>query len=268
VGISVKQNEKYFPVNKMIVRELSAKSILSKSQIFNYVINPYTGCQHSCTYCYARFMRRFTSHKEPWGEFVDAKMNAPDLLRREIKKKKPGRVWISGVCDPYQPLEARYRLTRECLRIVIVNGWPLTVQTRSRLVLRDIDLLQGVSALEVGVTVTTADEGIRRIFEPRAPSITDRINALDQLHRAGIKTFAMIAPLLPKAEGLSVLLKDKVDYLLIDRMNYHYGDWVYKKYKMEEALTDDYYLRTSDRLVSAFAAQGIDCHRVDSLKTP
>ncbi len=90
----------------LIVKEILAKTILSKSKIYPYVVNPYTGCQHGCSYCYARFMKRVTGHKEPWGEFVDVKINAAELLRGEIGKKKRGRVWISGVCDPYQPLEA------------------------------------------------------------------------------------------------------------------------------------------------------------------
>ena len=90
----------------VIVRETQAKAILSVSKIYDYALNPYTGCEHACSYCYARFMKRFTGHKEPWGEFVDAKMNAPDLLAIEIGRKTRGTVWVSGVCDPYQPLEA------------------------------------------------------------------------------------------------------------------------------------------------------------------
>ena len=78
-----------------------------------YVVNPYTGCEHACTYCYARFMKRFSGHKEPWGEFVDVKINACDLLPKELGRKRKGRVWMSGVCDPYQPLEARYELEPE-----------------------------------------------------------------------------------------------------------------------------------------------------------
>lgn len=129
----------------MIVREVYARSILSKSKVFDYVINPYIGCQHGCTYCYARFMRRFTGHKEPWGEFVDVKINAPNLLQQEINKKPHGRVWISGVCDPYQPLEVRYELARKCIEILIRYNWPITIQTKSALVLRDSKLLAGAS---------------------------------------------------------------------------------------------------------------------------
>jgi DNA repair photolyase len=118
----------------MIVKEIQAKAILSVSKVYDYVINPYTGCQHGCTYCYARFMKRFTGHKEPWGEFVDVKINAFDLLQVEIKRKKTGRVWVSGVCDPYQSLEAKYKLSRRCLEILKQHNWPVTVQTRSPLI--------------------------------------------------------------------------------------------------------------------------------------
>ena len=236
----------------MIIKEVQPKTILSVSKIYPYVINPYTGCQHNCSYCYAHFMKRFSGHKEPWGQFVDAKVNAPELLKSEIAKKKKARVWISGVCDPYQPLEGKYRLARQCLQLLAQNDWPVTVQTRSPLVLRDMDILKRGKEFEVGLSVTTADDGIRKLFEPAAPSIKERIRALDELHRAGIRTFVMIAPLLPGAEGLAELLAGKVDRVIYDRMNYHYADWVYRKYGLEEFLTEAYFARTEERLAAAF----------------
>ena len=223
----------------LIVKEVLAKTILSPSRIYPWVINPYTGCQHGCSYCYARFMKRVTGHREPWGGFVDVKINAPDLLRVEIQKKKRGRVWVSGVCDPYQPLEAQYRLTRQCLEILVRHEWPVIIQTRSPLVLRDMDIIRDARDVEVGLSVTTADDSIRKLFEPDAPPIPDRIQALEELHNAGIRTYAMIAPVLPGAEGLAGLLKGKIDYVLIDRMNYHYADRVYRKYGLEDKLTDE-----------------------------
>ncbi len=234
----------------LTVTEKRAKSILTVSKVYPYVINPYTGCEHGCSYCYARFMKRVSGHTESWGEFVDVKVNAPDLLRREIQKKRRGRVWVSGVCDPYQPLEATYRLTRQCLEILIQNHWPVIIQTRSPLVLRDLDILRGTPDLEVGLSVTTADDHIRKLFEPHAPSILERIHALGMLHDAGIRTYAMIAPMLPGADDLVELLTGKIDYLLIDRMNYHYADWVYRKHGLQEALTDDFFYRTRQRLAS------------------
>jgi DNA repair photolyase len=243
----------------MVLTEIYARSILVKSRVSDYTVNPYVGCQHRCTYCYARFMRRFTAHKEPWGEFVDVKMNALDLLRKEINRKSPGRVWISGVCDPYQPIEKKYELTRKCLEILVERGWPITVQTKSPLVLRDIDLFGKSANVEVGLSIPTADDGIRKLFEPDAPSVNERVQTLGELHHAGIKTYAMIAPMLPGAEVLAAQLSGKVDYALVDRMNYHYGDWVYRKRNLEYAMTPDFFLSTSKELASAFAEQGIEC---------
>jgi DNA repair photolyase len=204
-------------------------------------------------------MRRFTGHKEPWGEFVDVKINAPDLLKHEIDKTPPGRVWVSGVCDPYQPLETAYELTRKCLKILIQHDRPITVQTKSPLVLRDIDLFDRSDKIEVGLSVTSADDEIRKLFEPSAPSIKERLKALEELHLAGIRTYAMIAPMLPGAEELADQLSGKVDYVLVDKMNYHYGDWVYRKYHLEEAMSYDFFFSKGKKLASAFAKQGIEC---------
>jgi len=246
----------------LTVKEVQAKSILSKSKVYPYVINPYTGCQHGCSYCYARFMKRVTGHKEPWGEFVDVKTNAADLLRMEIGKKRMEKVWISGVCDPYQPLEARYQLTRQCLEILAQNDWPVVIQTRSPLVTRDIDILKAGREFEVGLSVTTADDGIRRLFEPHAPPIGGRLDALEQLHKAGIRTYAMIAPMLPGAEGLAEHLAGKIDYLLVDRMNYHYADWVYRQHGLEDRLTAEYLERTGRELAHACEDAGIPCELI------
>ncbi|MCL0069784.1 radical SAM protein [Dehalococcoidia bacterium] len=243
----------------MIVREVYTKSILSRSKVFDYVVNPYIGCEHACTYCYARFMKRFTGHREPWGEFVDVKINAPDLLKREIDRTPPGRVWVSGVCDPYQPLERTYKVTKTCLEILVEHDWPITIQTKSALVLRDVALFAGSNKIEVGLTVTTGDERVRELFEPNAASIKERIKALEKLHLAGTRTYVMIAPMLPQAEELAASLRRKVDYVLIDRMNYHYADWVYRKHNLESTTGDDIFSLKAKELASAFGTQGIEC---------
>lgn len=244
----------------MKVNEIQSKTILSKSKVYDYVINPYVGCQHACSYCYARFMKRFSGHKEPWGQFVDAKINAADLLRLEINRKKRAKVWISGVCDPYQPLERKYELTRNCLEILAQNDWPVVIQTRSPLVLRDLDIFKGARYFEVGLTITTANDEIRKLFEPYAPPIMERLRTLDELHRSGIKTYAMIAPILPGAEDLPIYLEGKVDYILVDRMNYNYADWVYRKYGLEDYLTDEFFDRANREIISAFKKLGIERH--------
>ena len=200
-------------------------------------------------------MKRFSGHKENWGEFVDVKMNAPELLSQEIKKKKKGRVWVSGVCDPYQPVEKKYELTKKCLEILQKNNWPVVIQTKSPLVLRDLELLKKFQEIEVGFTITTDDEEIRKIFELRTVPINERIETLDKLHQEGIKTFVMIAPLLPKAESLVPKLKGKVDYVIIDKMNYHYADWIYKKYQWEK-------IQNGNELANLFKKENIPCQVV------
>lgn len=239
----------------MKIKEIQAKNILSKSKVYDWTINPYVGCQHGCIYCYAKFMKRFSGHKENWGEFVDVKINAPELLSQEIKEKKKGRVWISGVCDPYQPVEKKYELTKKCLEILQKNNWPVVIQTKSPLVLRDLELLKKFQEIEVGFTITTDDEEIRKIFELRTVPINERIETLDKLHQEGIKTFVMIAPLLPKAESLVPKLKGKVDYVIIDKMNYHYADWIYKKYQWEK-------IQNGNELANLFKKENIPCQVV------
>jgi DNA repair photolyase len=243
----------------MKVREIKAKTILSRSQVYDYALNPYVGCQHNCVYCYARFMKRFTGHREKWGEFVDAKINAPELLAQEVRRKKVGRVWISGVCDPYQPVEKKYLLTKRCLSILAENGWPFTVQTKSPFVLRDLGILKRSGDAEVGFTITTAEENIRKIFEPGAPPSDERIAALATLHAAGIRTFAMIAPILPGAEGLVSALRGKVENVLLDKLNYHYADATYKKYGLQWAMEDRYFTQKGEELRLAFEREGIPC---------
>jgi DNA repair photolyase len=241
----------------MIVKEIHSKTILSRSKVYDYSINPYVGCEYGCTYCYARFMKRFTGHRERWGEFVDAKVNAVCLLRREVKSKRVGRVWISGVCDPYQPLEKRYELTKGCIEILAESDWPVTIQTKSPLVKRDLRLLNKFGDVEVGLTITTADENVRKVFEPNSPSIEERITTLKKLHSEDIKTFAMIAPILPEAEGLIAKLKDKVDYVLVDRMNYHYADRTYEKNELKHAGTNGFFSRKKEEIALALKKEGL-----------
>jgi DNA repair photolyase len=143
--------------------------------------------------------------------------------------------------------------------VLVHAGWPVTVQTKSPLVLRDLDILKQGRDVEVGFTITTADERMRKIFEPGAPPIAKRIEAMEQLHGSGIRTFAMIAPLLPGAEKLPALLKDSADHVLVDRLNYHYADAVYKKYGMQWAMKDSFFQEKGEELRKAFEKNGIPC---------
>jgi len=235
------------------VKEIKAKSVLNKSKIFDYCLNPYTGCQINCRYCYARlFMKRYSGHSEAWGEFVDAKINAPEVLKKQLDKAKKGAVWISSVCDPYQPLEAKYELTRRCLKELVKKQFPVNIQTKSNLVLRDLDLFQKFEDIEVGFTITTNDERIAKLFEPRATPVKERIRALEKIHSLGIKTFAFVGPLLPgNPEKLIKDLKGKVDTIFIDRMNYVSSiKGFYQRVGLQRETADRFFHEYKERFIS------------------
>jgi len=244
------------------IREVQAKSILNKSKIHDYCLNPYTGCQVNCRYCYARlFMRRYSGHSEPWGSFVDVKINAPELLRKQVVRAKRGTVWLSSVCDPYQPLEEKYRLTRQCLAILAEARFPVAIQTKMTLILRDLDIIERFDEVEVGMTLTTDDEGIARMFEPGASPVGERIAALEKIHSRGIRTFAFVGPLLPGGpEGLISALAGRVDKILVDRMNYlETVIDLYRKLGLSEATTDHFFREQARRIAREAAKRGLPC---------
>ncbi len=247
------------------VKEIQAKGILNKSKIYDYCVNCYTGCEHKCAYCYASlFMRRYSGHVEPWGDFVDVKVNAPEVLEKQVRRAKKGIVWLSSVCDAYQPLEAKYKLTRRCLEVLAAADFPVTVQSKSALVLRDIDVFRRFKDIEVGFTVATNDDRISKLVEPGASPVSERIAALADLKAAGIRTYAFIGPILPgDPEALVAALDGRADHVLIDRMNY-IGQFraYFLQHKMERAMTDDFFAEMARRLVAELKKRRMDFEAV------
>jgi len=243
------------------IKEIHARSALSKSGIpgMTYCINPYVGCSHACQYCYATFMKRFTGHLEPWGSFVDIKVNAPEILRRQLRRAKKGTVMLSSVTDPYQPVEGKYKLTRKCLEALEQFQFPVSILTKSPLVTRDIDIISKIKDASVGLTITTDDEKMRKIFEPGAPSIQARIEALQKLHKAGIDTYVFIGPVLPmNPELLAEQIKPYINSILIDRMNYINKTLIlYKKHKIEQWLDKAFTQNIISRLNKCLADKDI-----------
>jgi DNA repair photolyase len=245
----------------MKTREIFSRTILTKTGIpsFDYCINPYVGCGHGCRYCYASFMKRFTGHREPWGEFVDVKVNAPQVLRRQLKRAKPGTVLLSSVTDPYQPLEKTYRLTRGCLEALLEHDFSVDLLTRSSLCLRDLDLIRQFKKIDVGFSLGTQDERIKVLFEPRSPSLKSRVEALRALHRAGVKTYAFIGPMLPlDPKALVAQLDGAIDEVLIDRMNYaNKVKAIYRRAGLESYLEEDYFRIFGEELKERFEEKGV-----------
>lgn len=188
----------------MMIKEINAKNVITKTDIpiCDYAVNPYVGCTHGCKYCYASFMKRFTNHPEPWGEFLDVKY-WPEI--RKPEKYAGKELFFGTVTDPYNPQEEQYRRTRSLLEQLQGSGVKITIQTKSDLVLRDIDLLKTFSDIRVGFSINTLDEAFRADMD-KAVSIERRLAAMKALHEAGIRTTCFISPIFPALTDVPAII--------------------------------------------------------------
>jgi DNA repair photolyase len=190
-----------------------AKSIITKSNIpsIDFVINPYTGCQHGCIYCYAEFMIRFTNHKgDKWGEFLDIKTF--DFNKIKPQKYNGKRILLSSVTDPYIPLEKKYQNTRKILERLIGTSAEVIILTKSKLVVRDIDLFKQFSNVDVGISISTLDEEFARIVELAASTPAERLEAIKTISEASIPTYIFISPFFPEITDYRAIIEETVDY--------------------------------------------------------
>jgi DNA repair photolyase len=157
-----------------------------------YTINIYRGCTHGCVYCYAPSLTR---DERRWGDYVDAKINAASILDKELGKAKKSIVFVSSASDPYQPVEARFKITRKVLKVLSKHKFPVLLLTRSPLVLRDIDIIRELDWVRVGFSISTVST---KFYEPGVPSIEKRLETLVELRDLGITTWVSMAPLVPK----------------------------------------------------------------------
>ena len=190
-----------------------AKSIVTKSNIpsIDYVINPYIGCQHGCIYCYAEFMIRFTNHKgDKWGQFLDIKTFDFDKIKPQKYTGK--KILLSSVTDPYLPLEKKYQNTRKILEKLIGTSAEISILTKSKLVVRDIDLFKKFENIKVGISINTLDDNFARIIERAASKPTERLKAIKMVSEAGIDTYIFISPFFPEITDFKAIIEEAVDY--------------------------------------------------------
>ncbi len=171
---------------------------------FETSINPYRGCEHGCAYCFARPTHEYLGFSAglDFESKIMVKQEAPELLEAELSspKWKAQVVAMSGVTDPYQPIERRLKITRRCLAVLAKFRNPVAIITKNRLVARDIDLLRELAAYQavgVNISVTSLDPKLQRILEPRTSPPQARLDAIAQLHAAGIPVGVMVAPIIP-----------------------------------------------------------------------
>lgn len=209
----------------ILIKELETKGIMTKSNlpVADFSVNPYVGCTHACKYCYASFMKRFTNHSEPWGEFIDVKR----WLEIKRPEKYAGKeAFIGSVTDPYQPCEAEYKRTRALLEQLQGSGISISIATKSDLVLRDLELIKTFPNARVSFSVNTLDEDFRQEMD-RAVSIERRLAAMKTFYDAGIQTTCFISPIFPGITDVKAIItaaRDRCNLVSLENLNLR-GDY-------------------------------------------
>ncbi|MEX0569543.1 MAG: radical SAM protein [Candidatus Njordarchaeota archaeon] len=240
-----------------MVEEIKVSSILNKHKkrddwfLDDYSINPYKLCQFNCVYCYIRGSK----YGENMGERIAAKINAVNVLSKSLRlrarKKEYGFIAVSSATEPWQPIEEKYRLTRGCLEVIMRYRFPVHVMTKSKLILRDIDLIKKIdmnailpadlkNKVKHGALVTFSisvlDKSIAKIFEPGAPSPEERIDTLQKIKEEGLSVGIAFIPVLPfisdsmeQLEEMIKISKDvSADYVFVGALTlFGFGKRIY-----------------------------------------
>lgn len=234
----------------MIVKEINVKEIMSKSNlpVSDYSVNPYIGCMHACKYCYASFMKKFTNHKEPWGEFVDVKYWEPIKNKEKYNGKE---AFFSGATDPYQPLEAKYKRTRQILEELEGTDIKISISTKSDLILRDMDLLKTFNNVRISWSINTLDEIFQKEMD-KGVSIKRRLECMKSFYDEGFDTTLFISPIFPgitDVKGLIEAAKDRCTLVWLENLNLR-GDykpkileWIHKNHPEFDELYHQIYIK-------------------------
>lgn len=233
---------------KLIVKETLAKRALGKSGLpeLDYTLNPYVGCSHSCIYCYAI---DYTYDKEVasnWGSIVIAKVNLIDILKKESRKLSRGIVGLSTITDPYQAIEAKYKLTRRSIELLSREGFRISIQTKSPLVVRDTDIIENNrQQIDVGFTITTMNQFTARIIEPSTPPPISRVKALEKISSTGVDTWVFLGPIIPGINDSYEHYSEVVDVaaetnsrIIFDKFTAYRGALALMKEKLGEKQVD------------------------------
>lgn len=195
----------------------------SKLPASDYVINPYTGCAHGCLYCYACFMGRFTGHVQPWGTYAEPKKY--DSMKLPVRQEGK-TILVGSVTDAYQPVEARFCQMPRILECLRAYRGHVEILTKSKLILRDLELLKQIPDISVGVSLGLCSESDAEILEPRASGVRERLDTLKALHDRGIPVYLFAAPYFPGITDLHRLTewtKGLVDFVGVENLNLRGG---------------------------------------------
>lgn len=232
----------------MMIKEIEVKNVITKSNlpVCEYSANPYVGCTHACKYCYASFMKRFTNHSEPWGEFLDVKYWN---TIKNPKKYEGKELFIGSVTDPYNPREEIYGRTRVLLTELQGSGAKLSIATKSDLILRDLDLIKTFPDARVSWSINTLDETFRDDMD-KAVSIECRLAAMKAFYQAGVHTTCFISPIFPGITDVKAIIeqaKEQCNLIWLENLNLRGSykavimDYIKEKYPALLPLYQDIY---------------------------
>jgi len=260
--------------SRSAVREVLVDQVLQAEGRGHYYINPYVGCAIGCPFCYvaerADLSRRLEGLPSvPWGRWVDVKVNAAEVLRSEVGAAEPGVVRMSPIItDPYQPLEKRHRITRQCLEVLVEDGrFTPVILTRAARVTEDLDLLSRFERASVGFSIPSDDDRYRRMFEPGADPVEQRIAALAACRDAGLHTFALIQPVLPmNVERLVAQVAPLIQAVRVDRMHViPQVRNIYEDNDLLDAAGDQFFAETREELLRRFEEAGVRIDELDDM---
>jgi DNA repair photolyase len=207
---------------------IKVKSVLTPSKLpdIDYALNPYIGCEHGCIYCYGPdFCRRYSEVAYSWGSTVLVKENLINVLKKDLRRVKRGVVGVSTITDPYQPVEATLSLTREAVRLLLQNNFKVSIQTKSPLLLRDLDILDDEN-VDVGYTITTLRDSLGKGLEPNAPPPSSRVKAVYEVSQHIQDTWIFLGPIIPMINDSEEFISEVVEfassvnsYIIYDKLN-------------------------------------------------
>jgi DNA repair photolyase len=256
---------------KIQIAEVDINNALSRSGLpdLDYALNPYIGCVHGCLYCYAKMYTRFRNVVENWGYIVIVKRNLIDVLSREVKRFRKGVVGLGTITDGYQPIEAIYKLSRKSIEILVENGFRVSIQTKSSLILRDLEILKRYRDLiDIGITITsTSNTSLIKLLEPFSSPPTARIETLKRLSNEGIKTWIFYGPVIPGYnDGIDEILKiislakETKSMLYIDKLRVKRFMWSNKHLRLIAKLSIEYnWEKFYENILELCRDEGIIC---------
>ena len=263
------------------IQEIEVKSVMTKSNlpVADFSVNPYVGCLHGCKYCHASFMKRFTNHPEPWGEFIDVK-HWPEI--KNAKRYAGKEAFFGSVTDCYQPHEAKYKRTRALLEQLQGSGISVSIATKSDLVLRDLDLIKTFPHARVSWSINTLDESFRREMDV-AVSIERRLEAMRQFYEAGVETTCFISPIFPGITNVEAIIeraKGQCNLVWLENLNLRGDyrpvilDWIHAHHPELDSLYHEiyskrdrsYWVALDQQLREYTARQGMTYVRDDDTK--